>query len=253
MNEPTSQNYNNPVSTNEGSINQQGEHSTIGGGQQASLGNDNIQIYNQIDISSLELKNRTLEDRVNQLQKEVRDFQGRYEQILNAFERFRNIALEQLENLSPEETDTKLALTELLAKTFQYQLGFEKANNAAKACREASEWLSLNRNTLVSEAKSFIEQDEQVRELKLSSIQLNHVYKTIELYLFWVGNEMQFGRKPNQIPEEIVLNLPNEYYVKYFELIKRKIHDYANDLSQGAVSYLLTYITRFIINPLSLQ
>ncbi len=41
--------------------------------------NLNIQIYNQIDISSLQIKNRSLEDRVNQLQKEFRDFQERYD------------------------------------------------------------------------------------------------------------------------------------------------------------------------------
>ncbi|MBF2063655.1 MAG: hypothetical protein IGS39_04375 [Calothrix sp. C42_A2020_038] len=249
MNEPVVPHEDNLIPP-QGGINQQAENSTIGGGIQGTQGNGNIQIYNQIDISSLQIKNRTLEDRVNQLQKEFRDFQQKYEKILNAFEKFRNIALEQLENLSPDNIDTKIALTELLTKTLQYQLEFESANNALKACQEAAEWLSANRSKLVLDAQNFIKSYEKVVELEVSSKKINDICKVIDCYLFWIGNEMAIGRTPNNIPEDIPIVLPKEIYVKAFEFIKHKISVDTHDLPKESISYLITYLTRFIIQPL---
>lgn len=234
----------------EPSIGQQVENSSLGGGMQATQGNGNIQIYNQIDISSLQTQNRTLEDRVNQIQKEFRDFHQQYESILKAFEEFKNIASEKLENLSPENVDTREALTELLAKILQYQISFESFNNASSACQEASEWLSNNRNQLVLDTRNFIRDNAKEIGVEFYPEQIEYFCKVVDHYLFWIGNEMVLGRKPNHLPENIPICLPKSTYIKAFEFLKEKI-SCTHNLPIESVNYLRTYLTRFIIQPLS--
>lgn len=250
MRQPPSSDSNHQSSKPEPSIGQQVENSSLGGGMQATQGNGNIQIYNQIDISSLQTQNRTLEERVNHLQKEFRDFNQHYESILKAFEEFKNIALEKLKNLSPENIDTKEALTELLAKILQYQISFESFNNASEACQEASEWLSNNRSQLVLDTQNFIRDDAKEIGVEFCSEQFEYFSKVVEHYLFWIGNEMVLGRKPNHLPENIPIYLPKSTYVKAFEFIKKNISCTPN-LHIESVNYLRTYLTRFIIQPLS--
>lgn len=142
-------------------------------------------------------------------------------------------------------------MTELLAKTFQYQLEFESINNASKACQVASEWLFANRSQLVADARDFIYKYQQVIGIELSLEQVKSFCEVIDCYLFWIGNEMAYGKEANHLPKDIPLSLPKEAYVKTFEILKEEISSNAQDLPKESVNHLRAYLTQFIIKPLS--
>ncbi len=139
-------------------------------------------------------------------------------------------------------------------RVIQYRGKIEEIENSFIACKEASVWLSDKRANLVSEVRNLIAKNQvEIEDLNLVAVspeQLEQFCHSIGIYLQWIEFYIEDGSVPRLLPKEVVnLALPNNYYVKAFEFIKKNRISPEEGLSSQAVYELRGYFDRFLITP----
>jgi hypothetical protein len=135
---------------------------------------------------------------------------------------------------------------------FTYRYEIEEIEQSFKDCREASIWLSNEREALIKDAEESVTRFKSPPEkVKFSTEQLRLFCESIRIYLLWLEFHIAEGSVPTPLPPEIItLALPSSYYMKAFELIRdtKFLPEYG--LSHEAATELTGYFNRFLIKPL---
>jgi hypothetical protein len=239
----------------ESRIQQNSDSSTMKGGMQSAIGNNNNQsqnTYNQwLQIGS---RDKVLENRINELQKDFREFQQRYDSLLKILDDYRELILATLED-SPSEKN-KLDLTYKLGKIIEYQADFKSADKILESAQEASKWLSEKREKLVLEVrddviKYYKNRKNKAKPLIFSSQQIEQFCKDIDNYLFWIGNEMALGKEADKLPINFISSsLSKDIYLIAFKFLVNHRLVSIPELDDEAIKSLKAYICKFIIKPL---
>ncbi len=138
---------------------------------------------------------------------------------------------------------------------FTYRPEIEEIEQAYKACKEASIWLSNKRAELVEAARNLILENNIKRidsiEVVYSPDQLDRFCQSINTYLLWIELYITKGSTPVLLPKDFIPSvLPVKEYVKAFEFIRDHKISIGNGLSNAAVTELRGYFNRFLIKPL---
>ncbi len=194
-------------------------------------------LFNQIQTEDNSNKNKKLEKFKNSLLSEVKE-----NPEVTISELFRKY----LNNASSKDEEIRI---------LEYRLEIEEIEKSFKACKEASLWLSQNRYKLIKQVKKLIIENklniENSNKVEISSELANRFCESINIYLLWITNFIENGEVPTPLPEGIInLVLPNDYYVKVFEYIKKHEFSSENDLSEQAIIELKGFFERFLINTL---
>jgi hypothetical protein len=209
-------------------------------------------------VLSLETQNKFLEERIENLQSELRDFERKYRAIADFVEKLKDVIREEIKNLDPTEEDIKAFLLEKLQQAYKYDFALEDLETSWKACKEASNWLYKNRNKLILNIQNLINQGKILPKSFNNSSktpeQIKQFCKDIELYLKWIGYYMERGDEPTPIlsgDDGISFVFPSEAYVEVFKFIRNKRVSTKYGLSEEAVIQTENYLDRFLIEPLS--
>jgi uncharacterized protein YjbI with pentapeptide repeats len=180
-------------------------------------------------------------------------------------EEFKNFVREEAQSLGTEENSTisqlfkryldKAECLEQVELVFAYRQEIEEIEQAYKACKEASIWLSNKRAELVEEARNLILEDKVKREdtdtAAVPLEQLERFCQSVNIYLLWIENHTAKGSVPTPLPKGVIaLALPANDYVKAFKFIRDYKISNENSLSKAAIKELRGYFNRFIIKPL---
>jgi uncharacterized protein YjbI with pentapeptide repeats len=183
-------------------------------------------------------------------------------------EEFNNLVIEEVLKLGNENNSSVSQLfQEYLDKSahldeveliFTYRCEIEEIEQAYKACKEASIWLSNKRVELVEAARNFIcENKIKIEDRDQVAVPLEKVERfceSVNIYLLWIEHHIAKGSIPTPLPQGLIaLALPANDYVQVFEFIRNYKISTDHDLSSAAVVELKGCFDRFLIKPLQTE
>ncbi len=180
-------------------------------------------------------------------------------------EEFNNLVIEEVLKLGNEDNSfvsqlfqeylDKAEHFDEVERIFTYRGEIEEIEQAYKACKEASIWLSHKRVELVEAARNLIVDNkiklEERDQVAIPLEQIERFCESINIYLLWIEHHIAKGSVPTPLPQGLIaLALPTSIYVQVFEFIRNHKISTDHDLSSTAVVELKGYFNRFLIKPL---
>lgn len=195
------------------------------------------------------LQSSFLEDRVFKLEK---DFKEKFESISILIDDLEGSLRRAIEQLKPQELDTRVALLEEYNRLLKYKDELKAIDVDVQASEEASNWLDKNRQPLIKYVRSQIFDDDfklrRFSNLQASREVIQLFCQDLDFYLRWIGHYLRMACPPKEMPKGVIaLVLPLEIYIEAFRLIRNDKVSMSSGLSERAVTMLRSSINRFLI------